>query len=164
MTITTFLAAGLACLIPIFELRGGLPIALAGGMHPLLAYGYCVALNLLVTPVVLIFLNTFHKLFLRFAWYKKISDKLIERARAKVKAKIDKYGFLGLALFVAIPLPVTGAYTGALGAWILGMDMKKAFLAISLGVAVAGGLVTGAYYLASAGYDFFSVFFKNTQL
>ncbi len=161
MTIATFIAAGIACLIPIAELRGGLPIALAGGMHPLLAYLYCVAVNILVTPIALVFLNTFHRLFLHFAWYKKISEKIIERARIKVKAKIDKYGFIGLAVFVAIPLPVTGAYTGALGAWILGMDMKKAFFAISLGVAVAGVLILGAFYLFSAGYGFFSIFFKS---
>jgi uncharacterized membrane protein len=155
VTVSTFIAAGIACLIPIFEIRGGLPIALEGGMHPLLAYGYCVILNIMVTPVVLLFLNTFHKLFLHFAWYKRISNNLIERARAKVKAKVDKYGFL------AIPLPVTGAYTGALGAWILGMDMKKAFFAIALGVAVAGGLVTGVYYLVKAGYSIFSIFMKT---
>jgi uncharacterized membrane protein len=158
VTVATFVAAGIACLIPIFELRGGLPIALAGGMYPLLAYGYCVFLNILVTPIVLIFLNTFHKLFLHFAWYKNISDKLIERARIKVKAKIDKYGFIGLAIFVAIPLPITGAYTGALGAWILGMDMKKAFLAISLGVAVAGIIILGAYY---SGVGVLKIFYKD---
>jgi uncharacterized membrane protein len=162
MNIATFIAAGIACLLPIAELRGGLPIALAGGMHPLLAYFYCVAMNILVTPVALLFLTTFHKLFLRFGWYKKFSEKIIERARQKVKTQVDKYGFIGLAIFVAIPLPLTGAYSGALGAWILGMDMKKAFLAVSLGVAIAGGLVLGAYYLVSAGFGFFGVFIKTT--
>jgi uncharacterized membrane protein len=154
--------AGLLSLSPISELRGGIPLALNAGMHPLLAYLYCVAANILVVPVVLLFLQTIHKLLLRFAWYKKISEKLIERARNKVKKSVDKYGYIGLAIFVAIPLPLTGAYTGALGAWVLGMDMKKAFLAVALGVAVAGGLVLGAVALAGAGLDFFKVFFKRT--
>jgi uncharacterized membrane protein len=148
--VSIFFWAGLTCFITLIELRGGLPVALATGIHPLIAYGYCVAVNILVTPVVLIFLNTFHKLLLRCSWYKRFSDKLIERARTKVKAKVEKYGFLGLVIFVGIPLPVTGAYTGALGAWVLGMDMKKSFLAISLGVAIAGLLILGVFYSGSA--------------
>jgi uncharacterized membrane protein len=161
MNLSTFIAAGIACVIPIAELRGGIPIALAGGMQPVLAYFYCVAANILVTPIVLVFLQTVHKLLIRFGWYKRFSEKLIERARKKVKKSVDKFGYIGLAIFVAIPFPLTGAYTGALGAWILGMDMKKSFLAVSLGVAVAGGLVVGAWYLAGLGLGFFKIFFKG---
>ncbi len=54
---------------------------------------------------------------------------------------MDKYGFWGLALFVAVPLPLTGAYTGTILAWLLGMDWKKAFPAVGLGVIVAGVVV-----------------------
>src|SRR3972149_2171485 len=117
MDITTLITGGIFCLIPIGELRVGLPIVLAGGMHPLLAYFYCVGINILVTPLMLIFLSTVNKLFLHFNWYKKLYEKLIERARKKGKEKVDKYGLVGLMIFVAIPLPLTGAYTGALGAW-----------------------------------------------
>lgn len=155
MTVSLFLWTALWTLLPISELRGGLPLALAGGMPGLLAYLYCVALNILVTPIVFIFLHTLHKLLLRRQAYSRLFEKLIERSRKKVKAKVDKYGYLGLALFVAIPLPVTGAYTGAMGAWILGMDKKKSFAAIALGVCISGAIVYTAVQLG------LSLFFKK---
>jgi uncharacterized membrane protein len=142
-------------LLPIAELRGGLPFALANGMHPMLAYGYCVLLNIMVAPLVLLFVSTLHKLLSKWQAYEKLFNKLIERSRKKVKAKVDKYGYLGLTLFVAIPFPITGAYTGALGAWVLGMDKKKSFLAISIGVCLAGIIVYIAYLIG------FTLFFKE---
>jgi len=141
LTLSVFLWTALWTLLPISELRGGLPFAIANGMPDLLAYAYCVVLNMLVTPVVFLFLQTLHKLLMN------LFGRLVERSRAKVKSKVDKYGYLGLALFVAIPLPVTGAYTGALGAWVLGMDKKKAFAAIALGVCISGVIVYTAVQL-----------------
>lgn len=160
MDLATLITGGVLCIIPISELRGGLPVVLSGGMHPLLAYLYCVFLNSLVTPLVLLFLATVNKLLMRFNWYKKFYNKIIERTRNKLQKKVEKWGILGIVIFVAVPLPFTGAYTGALGGWLFGMDMKKVFLAVTLGVSIAGLLIMGAYYLAGLGYDFFKVFFK----
>jgi uncharacterized membrane protein len=155
LSLNKLLFTAFLTLLPIAELRGGLPFALANGMHPLLAYGYCVLLNILVAPLVLLFLSTMHKLLYKWKTYAKIFNRLIERSRKKVKAKVDKYGYLGLTIFVAIPLPITGAYTGALGAWVLGMDKKKSFLAISIGVCIAGIIVYIAYLIG------FTLFFKK---
>jgi uncharacterized membrane protein len=147
LTLSVFLWTALWTLLPISELRGGLPFAIAKGMPDLLAYAYCVFLNILITPIVFVFLQTLHKLLMHWKGYASLFDRLVERSRAKVKAKVDKYGYLGLALFVAVPLPVTGAYTGALGAWVLGMDRKKAFAAIALGVCISGVIVYTAVQL-----------------
>jgi len=68
-------------------------------------------------------------------------NKYLDILRKRGKPKVDKYGFWGLTFFVAIPLPITGVYTGAALAWLLGMDWKKAFPAVGLGVIVAGIVV-----------------------
>jgi len=157
LTLEIFFWTAFWTFVPISELRGGLWFALANSMHPLLAYGYCVLLNILVAPLVLLFLHTVHKLLYKWQSYAKLFEKLIERSRKKVKAKVDKYGYIGLTLFVAIPLPITGAYTGALGAWVLGMDKKKSFLAISIGVCIAGIIVYTAVQLG------ITLFFKEVS-
>tara|TARA_B100001971_G_scaffold199045_1_gene209264 strand:- start:324 stop:605 length:282 start_codon:yes stop_codon:yes gene_type:complete len=76
--------------------------------------------------------------------YRKIFDKFLEKFRKKVdkfERKYESFGFLALVLFVAIPLPATGAWTGCLTSWLLGLDRKKSILAISLGVIIAGVLI-----------------------
>jgi uncharacterized membrane protein len=129
-------------LLPIFELRGAIPYAIANELPVVFTYFYCVFLNALVGPLVYLFLSTLHKVFSKFGWYNRFFGSLIERSRRKLEKKVDRFGYLGIVLFVAIPLPITGAYTGTLGAWILGMDAKKTFLAVLLGVVIAGIIVT----------------------
>jgi len=160
MDLTSFLWSALLCLIPISELRGGLPLLLASGAHPLVAYLFCAFINSLVSPLLVLFLNTINKLLLKLKSYRSFYEKTLERARRKVQPKVERWGFWGLAVFVAIPLPLTGAYTGVLGGWILGLRLKQIFLAVTAGVWLAGLLVLGAYYLAGLGYDFFRIFIK----
>jgi uncharacterized membrane protein len=155
MTIKTLVFTALITLTPIFELRGAIPYALAFDVPILLAFILCVVLNALIGPLLFLFLNTAHKLLFHLAWYQKLFDRLVDRARRKVADKVDKYGYLGLALFVAIPLPITGAYTGTLGAWVLGMDPKKTFLAVALGALIAGIIVTGVVILGIEAFSFF---------
>lgn len=142
MTLHTFLFAGLLSLLPISELRGAIPYAIAKEMPWFVAYFYCVILNALVCPLLYLFLSTLHRLLLKIKVYENLIGKFIERARVKIKAKVDRFGYLGVMIFVAIPLPITGAYTGTLGAWILGLDAKKTFLAVAAGVIIAGVIVT----------------------
>ncbi len=153
--VRTLIFTGILTLLPISELRGGIPYALSMSLNPVFTYFYCVSLNILVAPLVFIFLSTIHKLLYKWKPYRKFFDRVIDRTRKKVKPKVDKYGYLGLTIFVAIPLPVTGAYTGSIGAWILGMDKKKSFVGISLGVSIAGIVVSVvAYYGIKALYFF----------
>ncbi len=142
----TLLITGILTLLPISELRGGIPYALSQSLNPIFTYLYCVALNILVTPVVFAFLSTLHGYLYRWKAYRQFFEHIIKRTRKKIAPKVEKYGYLGLTIFVAIPLPVTGAYTGAIGAWILGMGKKRSFLAISVGVAIAGIIVSLVSY------------------
>lgn len=156
MIIKDFIWAGFLSLLPISELRGGIPYAMTVGQAPWwLAYLYCVGMNALAAPVAFLFLNTFHSLFYRLKWYKNIFDRTVEKARHKVEKNVERFGYWGLAAFVAIPLPVTGAWTGALGAWILGMQKRKAIPVIIIGVAVAGLIVTAIMALGVKGFDLF---------
>jgi uncharacterized membrane protein len=88
-------------------------------------------------------------------WYRTVFERIIDRARRKIHTRVEKYGYWGVMLFVAIPLPITGAYTGTLGAWVLGLDPKKTFLAVLGGVVIAGIIVTLVSYLGIEAFSFF---------
>lgn len=135
----------LLSLLPFGELRVGLPVALANGVNPFLAFLVCYAANILVIPVVFFFLEFVHFRFLHHGHYRAAFDLFMERTRKKAHRFVEKYGIFGLALFVAVPLPGTGAYSGALLAWFFGMDKWKAFFSIALGVLIAGLLVAGIF-------------------
>ncbi len=124
-------------MIPILELRGS--ILAAGFMQTQFLPTYIAAVigNILPIPFILLFIEKI------FGWMKKsrhlhkIPDWIEKKALSK-SAQIEKYGYLGLFLFVAIPLPGTGAWTGSLLSVLLGMKPKKSFLFIFLGVLTAG--------------------------
>jgi len=154
---TLFVTVGLSFL-PIAELRGAIPFAVARGMPLFQAAVIAIACNALVGPVALIFLETFHKLLYRWSFYAGIFDRFVAKARAKVHEKVEKYGYLGIMIFVAIPLPITGAWTGTLGAWILGLDRRKTMLAVAAGVAIAGLVVS---LVVGLGIEALSIFTKH---
>ncbi len=133
--------AGLS-MLPISELRGAIPYAYYQGVPLLQAYLFSVACNALVAPLVYIFLSTVHRWFMHISLYRSFFHATVERAREKVQEKVNRYGYLGLMLFVAIPLPITGAYTGTLGAWVLGLDRRKTCLAAVGGVVISGIIVS----------------------
>jgi uncharacterized membrane protein len=137
-------------MLPIAELRGGIPYALYNGIHPVTAYLMCCAANILAFPIVYFFMGFFHDIFNKMFWYSKLFEKIVLRTRAKVGNNIEKWGFWGLMVFVMIPLPVTGAYTGSFAAWIFGIEKRKAFLAIVVGVLIAG-LIVSAIFLSGEG-------------
>lgn len=127
-------------LFPILELRGGIVAAMILGVDWPVAFIICSIGNLLPIPFILLFIK---KIFL---WLKntrlvKLVHKLEKKAEEK-SAKVTKYKMLGLFLFVAIPLPGTGAWTGALIAAMLDMRIKQALPFIILGVLTAGFIMT----------------------
>lgn len=154
LDIKTILVTAVFTLVPIFELRGSIPYGLIKELPLGLVFPMCVALNALVAPLVFLFLSTFNKLFLKMSWYEKLFNRFVERARDKVKDKVDRFGYLGIMLFVAIPLPITGAYTGTLGAWILGLSKRKTMLAVALGVVISGTIVSTIVLTGAQGFDF----------
>ena len=155
MSISLVLWTVLLSLAPISELRGAIPYALYHGMGVIPAFFLCVVVNSLIYPLLLAFISTLHRLLSRWKWYARTFDRLVERARRKVHDRVEKYGYWGLAIFVAIPFPLTGAWTGSLGAWVLGMNPRKSFVAITAGVLVAGIVVTLVAYFGIKGLSFF---------
>ena len=154
MTLRTLLITGLLSILPISELRGAIPFALSQGVSIPVAYLFCVVLNALVGPIVYLFLFSVHKLLSLMEWYRKFFDRVVERTRTKIHARVERFGYWGILFFVAIPLPITGAWTGTLGAWVLGMDPKKTFLAVLGGVIVSGIIVTTISYLGIEAFSF----------
>ncbi|MDR3333304.1 MAG: small multi-drug export protein [Treponema sp.] len=155
MSIILFLWTALLSFVPISELRGGIPFAIAHGIPWYYAYPFAVAINALVAPACWLFLSTLHRLFLKLPWYGGFFDRFVEQARVKLRQSVEQWGWLGVAIFVAIPLPVTGAWTGTLGAWVLGIDKRKTIVAILLGVITAGAIVTVVTVLGIKALGFF---------
>ena len=134
-------------MLPVIELRGAIPMAFAMGLPWWQAYLISVVGNLLPVPFILLLINAVIKWMSasNVEFFNKIADFLLKRVEKK-RDKIEKYSFWGLCLFIAVPLPVTGAWTGSLVAAVIGMKPWKAFLSAILGVLIAGGLVTLIVY------------------
>lgn len=134
-------------MLPIIELRGAIPLAFGLGLPWWQAYLISVAGNLLPVPFILLLINIVIKWMAtsKVRFFNKIASFLLERVEKK-RARIEKYSFWGLCLFIAIPLPVTGAWTGSLVAAVIGMKPHKAFLSALLGVLMAGVVVSLIVY------------------
>lgn len=139
----------LVSMVPVIELRGAIPIGVAAGLDVKTALIVSIIGNMLPVPVIILFVRKV------FAWMRTMShklDKLVCRFEEKAMAKsdmVDKYELFGLVLLVAVPLPGTGAWTGALVAAMLNMRLKRAFPAIFIGVIIAGVIVSYITYGAS---------------
>jgi len=134
--VTTFLVA----MLPVLELRGAIPVGVGMGLSPIFSTIISILGNLTPIPFILLLLQKI------FDWLrdKPPTKKLIAWLETRADQKrdvVDKYGYLGLMILVAIPLPGTGAWTGALVASALKMRKKPALLAITAGVVIAGIIV-----------------------
>ena len=123
-------------LMPILELRGGLLAAALIGLSPIQSYIICIIGNLLPIPFILLLINKILDWMRKSKHFKGIANWLDKKVE-KHKGQIEKFGYLGVVLFVGIPLPGTGAWTGSLIASVLEMDKKKTFLAVLAGVFMA---------------------------
>ena len=123
-------------MVPILELRGGLVAAALLHIPMTTAIFICIIGNLIPIPFILLFIKQIFKLLKKTKLFRPLIEKLEEKSMGK-SDKIKKYEFLGLVLFVGIPLPGTGAWTGALIAALLEIDIKKAFSAICVGLILA---------------------------
>lgn len=143
--ITTFLVS----MVPIIELRGALPIATGMDVEWYIALPVAIIGNIIPVPFIIIFIKKI------FAWMSKregflarVVVKMENKAYSK-KDTIEKYGPWGLWIFVAIPLPGTGAWTGALIAAMMGISLKKSFIPIAAGVITAGIVIAFVSYGAA---------------
>ena len=143
----------LVSMLPIIELRGGLHFGVALGLPYYLAFPAAVLGNLIPAPFIIVYIRRVFELMRKYLpSLNGIVDKLEKKAHLKGK-KVQKYQYIGLWLFVAIPLPRTGAWTGSLAAAFLGMRLNKAMPAVVLGVLTAGCIMLG---LTHMGINLFS--------
>lgn len=141
-----YLATFIISMIPVIELRGAIPIGVGLGLTHIEAMAISIIGNMLPVPFIILFIRPI------FKWMTRKSEKLgrlAQKLEAKAEGKWDKihrFQFFALTLFVAIPLPGTGAWTGALIAAVMNMRLRNALPSILLGVLIAGVLVTGLTY------------------
>ena len=133
----TFLTA----MVPVVELRGAIPLGVAAGLPPTVAAVTAMAGNMVPVPFILLLVRRIFRLLRGISWLGPRIDALEKRAHLKGRT-VKKYRTAGLILLVAIPLPGTGAWTGALVADVLDIRMRTALPAIAVGVVIAGGAIT----------------------
>lgn len=128
----------LVSMVPVVELRGGIPFGVAAGLPVWAACVAAVIGNLIPVPFIIVYIRRiFQWMRQRLPKLNRVVDRLEEKAHLK-GARVNKYKYLGLAVFVAIPLPGTGAWTGALAAAFLDMPLRKAIPSVVAGVVAAG--------------------------
>ncbi len=154
MPMKDILLTFLVAMVPVEELRGAIPFGVVRGLNLWTAIIASVLGNLVPVPFIILFIRRI------FAWMRAHMPKLdglvtrMEKKAEKNRAAVEKYAFWGLAILVAIPLPGTGAWTGALVAAMMEMRLKRAFPAIVIGVVIAGVIVSIVTYGAQAIFSF----------
>ncbi|MBQ9832516.1 MAG: small multi-drug export protein [Clostridia bacterium] len=137
-------------MVPVIELRGAIPIGIGLGLDYYTAIIFSLIGNILPVPFIILF---FRRFFEWLAEKSKIFGRIWKALRDRTMRKaeiVDKYGFWGLCILVAIPLPGTGAWTGAMVACVLDIQMKKSFPAIAVGVVIAAVIVSALSWI---GFD-----------
>jgi uncharacterized membrane protein len=130
-------------MMPVSELRGAIPLALLKyNMNPYVAIPIIILFNFLPVPLILLLLNPVERWLRKWTFWSNLMDKIFERTRSRTRRSIEKWETLALILFVAIPLPVTGAWTGSLAAYLFGLDFKKSLVCIFVGICTAAFIVT----------------------
>ncbi|MDY6833267.1 MAG: small multi-drug export protein [Chloroflexota bacterium] len=156
MTFSHLLWVFLISAVPIVELRGAIPTAICVYDIPwYIALLVCFVGNLVPVPFIILLLDPVTNVIGKVPILKTIMDRVFERTRKRGEI-VERWERLGLVLLVAIPLPGTGAWTGSLAAFLLGLGLKKAFPPIMLGVLIAGIIVT---ILSLAGLEVWWLFF-----
>jgi uncharacterized membrane protein len=150
--LTPELAVFLTSMLPIVELRAALPMAINLFQIPWpRAFAISFIGNMIPVPFIMILLGPLVRLLSRIRFMEIFFNWLFERTRKKGNQVIERYEEIGLLLFVAIPLPGTGAWTGALIAFLFGLDFKKSIMVIAIGVFIAGVIVTSLCLLGWLG-------------
>ena len=130
--------------LPIFELRGSIPYGiLTEQYHWSVVAAVCVLANIALGPVVYFFLNRCVHLFLRWRWFRRLYQRYVERTQQKMQRWTQRWGEWAVGLFIGVPLPGSGVYTGALAAHVIGLRFRKFMVSVVLGVLLAAAVVTG---------------------
>lgn len=143
--IRSVLWLALITLIPMLELRASIPFGIFSMKDQLswpMIVIVCIITNIVLGWVVFLILGPIFMLFRKWPWFDAKVWPLLERTRHRIHPYVEKYGELGVAIFIGIPLPGSGVYTGAFGAYLLGVDRKKFIIADVIGVLIAAAAVT----------------------
>ena len=132
-------------MVPVVELRGAIPIGVANGLPPLAAMLIAICGNMVPVPFIILFIRHVFAWMRTWKVFRPLVEKLENRAEKK-KETVRKYASIGLCILVAIPLPGTGAWTGALVAAFMDLRLKNSLPAITLGVIIAGIITTLVTY------------------
>ena len=132
----------LLSILPISELRGAIPYAIANNIDPLIAFLIAILGNFLVIPITFFFLDNLHRYFLKIKGYERFFNKYIEVKRKSFEKHIGtSFEFWALVIFTGLPFPLTGAYSATIIAWFFNLKRRKSYLAVSLGILIAGIIV-----------------------
>jgi len=130
-------------LVPTFELRASIPYGILYlNMNWVLVFIIAVIANIILGIVVFILMEWIIKIITKIPFINTLWSKYVEKTQSKIKSGVDKYGEWAIAIFIGIPLPGSGVYTGALAAFLIGLDEKKFFIANIIGVLIAGIIMT----------------------
>lgn len=151
--ILDLITAILWSLSPFGEAKVGIPFALLKGVNIYLVFLGCFLANLLVFPIMNFFFDVLNRYFLRWYYYKKAAIFVGRRAKAGAGKNVKKYGFWGLMVFVAMPIPGTGVYAGSIAGYLFGLERKRAFLANAIGIFISCVIVWGATLAAMRGFS-----------
>lgn len=148
--------------LPLLELRASIPYGLLATPLPWwVVFIAAVAINWLVAPVVYLFLKYALQFLLRNAWFARIWECHTERTQKRISRAVDTWGTWGLAVFIGIPLPGSGVYTGALGAYLLGMGFRRFMWVALAGVLIAATAVT---IIVMSGAEALSLFYSSSAV
>ena len=146
-------------LLPFLELRASIPYGVFQTEFSLLTiFLVCVITNIILAPIVYFFLDNLVHIFLNVKLIDRIYQKLVIRTQRRVHKYVEKYGVLGLALFIGVPLPGSGVYSGALAAYLLGFRKRDFFMAAVIGVLIAGVIML---LISTAGNSALNFFIKK---
>jgi uncharacterized membrane protein len=149
----------LLTLTPTLELRASIPYAILVEDWPWWLGGSVgILANMALAPFVWVFVDKIMHLFLRVPLIKRFYDWMAARSVSRLEPYVHKYGVIGLALFIGIPFPGTGVYSGCLGAWLLRYKFREYMMASALGCIIAGALVT---LIVASGNEAFSFMVKG---
>jgi uncharacterized membrane protein len=132
-------------LLPVAESRVSIPYGIINGVDLFTVIILSIIGNIIPAPLIFVIMNKIEKWIMSFNnenIIKKLFIRYIDNLRKRSKKLIEKYGFLGLTIFIAIPLPATGVWTGSIIAYIFGINPKKAFFAIFIGLIIAIFIIT----------------------
>ncbi len=133
-------------LIPALELRASIPVGIFGMKQDVtwpVVVLICIIANIILGWIVFLVMGPVFTFIRRWGWFERRIWPILERTQHKIHPYVEKYGEIGVAVFIGIPLPGSGVYTGAFGSYLLGLDRRKFAIANIIGVLIAAAAVTG---------------------